>query len=215
MKRNSKVRSTAMTTVTALMVTLLFTSCIKEGTDTMVLPFNDGRISPQVVNYDEQRNLSDNGFNIHEGIEPPNLEGVFLAAPLVLQYSSDNYRNAFYNLKFGFEQQFKRGMVNYTEQQRDSVEGNSTMAQIIGHDSCFTMYCTQYINEYSGPTLLWSCKTATVISGIITENGIKDFQYAFVMLEKEATSDYYYNMLAPIETIRIWSDNDNLASRLK
>lgn len=215
MKKKCSIRSIAVTTVTALMTTLLFSSCLKDGDDTMVLPLNDGKVSRSVVAEEYQKNLRENGFTIHEGITPPNLEGVYIAAPLTLQYASDGYTNNFFNLQMKFEHQFMRGMVNYSEQQRDTVEGVSTMSQVIGHDSCFTMYCVQYISEGTGINHLWSYKTATLISGIITEQGIKDFQYAFVMLEKEAVSDYYYNQLAKLKTIRIWNDSDNLASKIR
>ena len=201
-------------TVTAIMATMLCTSCQKEGNDTMVLPLNDGRISPYVVPIPEQRQLTDNGFTVHEGVEPPDIQGVYLAAPLVNIYASDDYRNDYYDLLMKFEHQYKRGMVEYSESQRDTVNGASITAQIIGHDSCFTMYCTQYISEYSGNTLLFNCKVATVISGIITESGIKDLQYAYILQEKEQPNPEYFP-LAPVNTVRIYKDNDNLASKIR
>ena len=214
MKKHCNSLGIAFTLLTAIMATMLCISCQKEGNDTMVLPLYNGRISPIVIPIPEQKQLTDHGFVIHEGIEPPDIQGVYLAAPLVNQYASDDYRNDFYDLLMTFNHQYKRGMVEYTENQRDTVNGASINAQIIGHDSCFTMYCTQYISEYTGNTLLFNCKIATVISGIHTEKGIKDLQYAYIMQEKEQPNPNYFP-LAPVNTVRIYKDNDNLASKIR
>ena len=88
-------------------------------------------------------------------------------------------------------------------------------AQVIGEDSNFTMYCYQYISEYAGATQLWRCKIATVISGIKTSRGFRDCQYSYIMLDKEAISDYYYSMLAKVETFRIYFDGDSLATKIR
>ena len=194
---------------------LLLASCQREGEDTIVLPLPDGKIPYSVISEDLQDSLINNGFVINEGITPPNIEGVYLAAPLLLHYASDRYTNNFYDLTMTFKNQMQRGMITYSERQRDTVEGASISAQVIGHDSCFTMYCYQYLANYSGATRLWNCKIATVVSGIITSVGIRNCQYSYIMLEKEAISDYYLSQLAEDETFRIYKDGDNLATKIR
>lgn len=194
---------------------LLFTSCVKEGDDTIVLPLPDGKIPYSVIPERLQDSLVNNGFTIYEGINPPNIEGIYLAAPLDLHYASDDYQNLFYDLTMTFSGQKRRGMVTYSERQRDTVEGESISAQVIGHDSCFTMYCYQYVSEYSGAEQLWRCKIATVISGIATGRGIRNCQYSYIMLENEAIDDYYMSQLANIETFRIYFDGDKMAKKIR
>lgn len=194
---------------------LLFSACLKDGDDTLVLPLPDGKIPYEVIPQNMQDSLISNGFIINEGINPPIIEGVYLASPLDLQYSSDGYNNIFYDLTMSFVEQKARGMITYSERQKDTVEGESIKAQVIGHDSCFTMYCYQYISEYSGAEQLWKCKIATVISGIANKNGFRNCQYSFIMLEKEAINDYYYSQLTALETFRIYHDGDNFATKIR
>lgn len=201
--------------VTAMLSSLVFTSCLKDGDDTIVLPLPDGKIPTSIIPQNLQDSLTSNGFVINEGINPPNIEGVYLASPLSLQYASDGYNNLFYDLTMTFKDQKARGLITYSERQRDTVEGNSISAQVIGEDSNFTMYCYQYISEYSGATQLWKCKIATVVSGIKTAKGFRNCQYSYIMLEKEAISDYYYNMLTNVETFRIYYDGDKLATKIR
>lgn len=194
---------------------LLFTSCMKEGENTIVLPLPNGKIPYEVIPERLQDSLLANGFVINEGITQPYIEGVYLASPLNLQYSSDGYMNNFYDLTMTLGDQKQRGMITYSERQRDTVEGESITAQVIGHDSCFTMYCYQYISEYSGAEQLWRCKIATVISGIATKTGFRNCQYSYIMLDKEAINDYYYSQLTDIETFRIYYDGDSLATKIR
>lgn len=201
--------------VTLVLASLLFSSCLKDGEDTIVLPLPDGKIPTSVIPQNLQDSLTRNGFIINEGINPPDIEGVYLASPLDLHYSSDGYNNAFYDLTMTFRDQKARGLITYSERQRDTVEGASIAAQVIGEDSNFTMYCYQYVFDYAGSTQLWRCKIATVVSGVKTNRGFRDCQYSYIMLEKVAISDYYYSMLAKEETFRIYKDGDRLATRIR
>ena len=205
--------------VVALMAGLSFSSCLKNGDDTLVIPLPDGKIPTSVISADLQDSLRSNGFIIYEGITPDIINGKFRAEPLILHYASDNYMNNFYPLTMTLTEQKPRGMIKYAEtQRRDTVEGTAIAAQVIGHDSCFTMYCWQNLADLSEPNIdsvkLWECKIATVISGIVTPTGFKNFQYAYIMLEKKAQSEYYYNALADINTFRIYYDGDSLARKI-
>lgn len=201
--------------VTLALASMLFTSCLKDGDDTIVLPLPDGKIPTSIIPQNLQDSLTGNGFVIHEGINPPNIEGVYLASPFNLHYASDGYNNVFYDLTMTLRDQKARGLITYSERQRDTIEGASISAQVIGEDSNFTMYCYQYISEYAGATQLWRCKIATVVSGIKTSRGFRDCQYSYIMLDKEAISDYYYSMLAKVETFRIYFDGDSLATKIR
>lgn len=199
----------------ATLAATLFASCLKEGNDTLVLPLPDGKIPYSVIPSNLQDSLLDNGFVINEGITPPSIEGVYLISPHTLLYASDGYSNAFFDITMTFANQKARGMVTYAERQRDTVEGTSISAQVIGHDSCFTMYCFQNLSEYSGPDQLWTCRIATVVSGIATAKGFRNCQYSYIMLDKEAVNEEYYSQLAEKETFRIYYDGDSIATKIR
>lgn len=195
---------------------LLFSSCLKDGDDTLVLPTPDGKIPYSVIPERLQDSLRDNGFVIHEGINPPSIVGKYLVSPMELQYASDHYQNNFYDLYMTYSGQYRRGPISYSETQIDTVLGKSSMANVIGQGNEFTMYCYQTVAKTNqrGDTL-YSCSTATVVSGVIEEAGIKDCQYSNIVLDKKAINDYYASQIPDPETFRIWNDGNKMADRLQ
>ena len=167
---------------------LLFSGCLKEGNDTIVLPLPDGKIPYSVIPEQLQDSLRTHGLTIHEGVNPGNIDGRFLSSPMVLHYSSDNYQD---------------------------IDGKSYMANVIGEGNDVTMYCLQNVFECSssGDTL-WKSRTATVVSGTLCDEGIKYCQYAHVVLDTWAADDYHASPLSKPGTHRIWYDGDGLAKRL-
>lgn len=195
---------------------LLFSSCLKKGDDTIVLPLPNRTIPYEIIPADVQDSLRAHGFTIHEGSLPPSIKGTFLASPMDLQYASDNYSNSFYDLYMTFAGQTLRNKITYSETQKETVEGTSIMANVIGEGDEFTMYCTQVITSRgTNNDTLWSCTTATVVSGTLTSEGFKDCQYSNVILDKWTSSDYYASQLPPIGTYRIWNDGDKMAYKIK
>ena len=195
---------------------LLFSGCLKEGNDTIVLPLPDGKIPYSVIPEQLQDSLRTHGLTIHEGVNPGNIDGRFLSSPMVLHYSSDNYQELFYDLYMSFSGQKPRGMVKYSETQKhEYIDGKSYMANVIGEGNDVTMYCLQNVFECSssGDTL-WKSRTATVVSGTLCDDGIKDCQYAHVVLDTWAADDYHASPLSKPGTHRIWYDGDGMATRL-
>ena len=216
MKNKTNTRIIALL-LAAVLISCLYVSCLKDGDDTIVIPLPDGKIPYSVISEDLQDSLRYNGFIIHEGINPPNIEGYFRATPFVIDYASDGYVNDFFDMYMGMSGQKPRGLITYEERQRDTIQGKSIYANVIGHDSSFTMYCYQYLSDGSDSVLFWKCKTATVISGVMTSFGIRNYQYSFIMLEREINPDYdsiYEKILVPVNTFRIYKDGDNVATRL-
>ncbi|MCQ2281630.1 MAG: hypothetical protein MJZ99_03285 [Bacteroidales bacterium] len=198
-----------------IVLSMCFSSCLKKGDDTLVLPVPDGKIPYYVIPARLQDSLRTHGFEIYEGIEPPFIEGTYLASPMELQYASDDYSNHFYDLTLHFASQFRRGMLRYCESQTDTVMGQSTVASVIGKGNNFTMYCLQNISnlDNQGDTL-FRCRTATVVSGTIEAGGIRNCQYTNIVLDKWAVNDYYEMQLADINSYRIWKDGDSLSVKL-
>lgn len=194
---------------------VLFTGCLKDGDDTLVLPTPNGKIPFSVVPEHLQDSLRADGFVIHEGINPPSVEGKFKFSPMVLRYASDDYQNSFYDLVMTLQGQYPRGQVSYSESQQETVSGQSTIANVIGQGNDFTMYCFQNIVRTSrGGDTLYRCTAATVVSGNIATEGIINCQYSNIILDKWAVNDYYASQIPPAETFRIWDDGDSLATRI-
>ena len=195
---------------------ILFSGCLKEGNDTIVLPIPDGKIPYSVIPEKLQDSLRLSGLTIHEGLNPDTINGRFVAAPMVLHYASDNYQELFYDLYMSFSGQTRRGLIKYYEtQKRDDINGKSIMANVIGEGKDVTMYCYQNVFECNqkGDTL-WRSKTATVVSGTISEDGIKDCQYAHIVLDTWAADEFHASPLSKPGTYRIWYDGDKMAKRL-
>ena len=134
----------------------LFTGCLKEGDNTIVLPEPYGKIPYDVIPEQIQDELTMNGFVIHEGVNPVAVKGRFKAEPMNQRFASDGYFNPnFRELYMEFSGQRPRGKVNYIQGQSDTifldeaqindVVGNAERARVIGEDSNFTMYCIQTI----------------------------------------------------------------------
>lgn len=198
-----------------LLPIMMFSGCLKEGDDTLVLPTPDGKIPNSVIPQRLQDSLIAHGFRIYEGMTPPIINGSYLASPMNLSYASDSYQNLFYDLYMTFTEQSQRGKVKYSESQRDTINGASFFADVIGSDSSFTMYCYQNIASCSnqGDTL-WRCTTATVVSGEMLPEGINHCQYANIVLDKWAANDYFTSQMPDEGTFRIWADGDSLARKI-
>lgn len=194
----------------------LFVGCLKEGDDTLVLPTPDGKIPYSVIPKALQDSLRNNGFVIHEGLNPPTIDGTFLVSPMQLRYASDHYHNLFHDLVMTFAGQYRRGAVSYSETQTDTVAGRSMMANVIGEGDRFTMYCYQTVAQTNlQEDTLYRCTTATVVSGLMGSDGIEECQYSSIILDKWAANDYYASQIPPESTFRIWDDGDSLAVRLR
>ena len=142
---------------------LLFSGCMKEGNDTIVLPLPDGKIPYSVIPEQLQDSLRTHGLTIHEGVNPGNIDGRFLSSPMVLHYSSDNYQELFYDLYMSFSGQKPRGMVKYSETQKhEYIDGQSYMANVIGEGNDVT--ATRY--GKAEPPLWYRERCATKASSI-------------------------------------------------
>ena len=205
--------------LTGLMSMALVTSCLKEGTDTLVLPLPDGRIPYSVISEALQDSLTHHGMIIHEGVNPPMVVGTYLVAPMTKDYASDNAPGSYVNLLMSFANQIERGVLSYQELQNTDllqipVTGQSIEANIIGSDSNFTVYCYQNVVEKNGDNPLWRVKTATVVSGTMSTGGIYNCQYSVIILEREIFDSNYESSIPVEGTFRLFHDGDNYTVKL-
>lgn len=210
------IKRLALLSVGFLFATVTLTSCLKDGDDTIVLPLPDGKIPFSVIPSDMQDSLRRHGFLINEGLEPPTINGHYLGSPMLLDYSSDNTGLYFVDVDMTFSKQLERGLIKYIEKQITPNGGAMTSeyleANIIGSGDKFTVYTWQYDNGTNVDSTNWSVKIATLVSGTWTTSGIKDCQYAVLVLEKE---NDVYNRIPETNTFRTYHDGDNLAVTLE
>jgi hypothetical protein len=163
------------------------------------------QIVPQAV----VDSLRKKGMVINEGLVPPQLSGIYLASPYKLlspygpgdSYSVGKIINDYY---YKFYSQTADNAITYDFTNNGSDKGSGQGAFIAGNGMSFTIFSQDIGVSKSVPY-----KTLTVISGEISDQGIKKFQYAFVM--KEKTGDASNAVLIPIGAARIWVDGDGLA----
>ena len=149
-----------------------------------------------------------NGMTINEGMNPPDIQGIFDAGIFELVYSNlekeqkgigsitSNYRFKFY------DQQNIKIKTSYASDGNDIAIGQGSI--ISGSGNKFTAYL-----RVDGRVSLATYKTAIVISGEISSEGGKDFKLGICMIEKDdPTKD-----LMDIGTIRVWVDQDKFAPR--
>ena len=155
--------------------------------------------------------MAANGMTINEGTNPPNIEGIFATGDLKMTYTSlgddDGYSVGqeipSYRYKF-YDQKGTKVKTDYINEWITSTERATGRGTIIsGEGNKFTAYLD--VNITNGEV---KSRDVSVLSGEITPEGIKDFQYGFLKIEK--TGDIT-GRVVPVGTIRIWISKDKLA----
>lgn len=154
--------------------------------------------------------MAADGMTINEGTNPPNIQGIFATGILKMIYTSLNYDTfpigkeiESYRFKF-YEQRGTKIKTDYINEDilaNDQATGRGTI--ISGNGNKFTAYLDMDITDIEIKT-----RDVSVLSGEITPEGIKNFQYGFLKMEK--TGDFSERMV-PVGTIRIWISKDKLA----
>jgi hypothetical protein len=203
-----------------LVVFSLFSGCMSDGSETIVLPEKEssnieGKI-PQDVIPDEIRVRFENSMPINIGTAPPDISGRYLFNNLILvgsTLSNDSPYIGGYNgcggkcadLYIAFIKG-SNGKLSYKERSSGDSYKESDDVKIVGSGNNFTAYFVT-----TGVSNGISTKESTIISGTLTSAGISNFHYAFIMLEKGY--DPNDENVVPINTYRVFKDGDGLAER--
>lgn len=155
--------------------------------------------------------LKAKGMLINDGINPPDIQNAYRMSPWTLQspygpddpWSVGRVINDYY---YKFYDQNEKNEIKYDYHNNSSDEGIGAGAFIAGEGQKFTIF-SEESGEASGVTY----KNVTIMSGELSSNGIKNFQYAFVI--KEKTGDNNNSTLIPVETGRLWYDADFLSEK--
>ncbi|NDV80525.1 fimbrillin family protein [Bacteroides sp. 51] len=162
----------------------------------------------EVVPTEMQEKIKDY-MPIYNGSTPPNVMGTYLCSPNYMIHSSipgetnDDYDFADRLFRFS-NQNFTNNTLDYDSKQGADGQSSGKGYFISGSGDNFTVFFNTTGTSYG-----ISIKMATVISGTKTSQGIKNYRYAFLMLEKGPDPE---NKLVEVGTFRIFKDENELAS---
>lgn len=166
-------------------------------------PTNDERLN-QVVPQ-EIRERMESWMPIYDGINPPFVEGVYNIEPMIAEYCSDRESGwtAIPTVIRFSNQNSTNNTLDYADYEGSLQACIGEGAFISGEGNNFSVY----FNTIGQMTNV-DTKTALVISGTKTSEGIANLYYAFVMVEKG--SDPGHRVMNQGE-FRIFKDNDGIS----
>lgn len=191
-----------------LMLSLVLNSCLDKQSGIIALPTSsDGEVDERVIPA-EIRTTFSSYVNLYEGTTPPTITGCYEITPMTTVYCSDErgYEpgHVINDMKVYFGEQTNRGIILEYKEQENSSTAVANNVQITGYGPYFTAY---FINYGTGNDGVTTTKQSTVISGELTSNGIRNIQYAFIMLEKNDP----YDKMMPVNAYRVFKDGDGMA----
>ncbi len=166
---------------------------------------------PSDIIPDKIRVEFENTMQVHSGTTPPDISGEYLADNTTLigsNLSYDEIGKRYSDIYVAFIKG-TNGKLSYRERQNSSEGGSdNVVVEVVGSGNNFTAYftTTSVSNGISN-------KQSTIISGTKTKDGIRNFQYAFVMLEKGSDPGDY--TLVPVDTYRVFNDADGFSENYK
>lgn len=185
------------------------TGCLREGIDTIALPF--GKVPDAVIPVEIREQFSQY-MPIYEGITPPNIEGDYLCQPDRLVFTSDNnfeVGHLFAPIYFKFANQAASGTAVYSEMQGTSTSDASEV-YVVGEGNNFTAYFISNVEHRDDDgNLTATAKLSEIVSGTLTSEGIMNYRNAFILLEKYDPN----NELMNVNEYRVFEDGDGLAVR--
>ncbi len=152
------------------------------------------------------------GMKIYEGKTPPKIEGVYLFSDNVLSASSiedDEIGDIYADYRYQFYEQdqtslaVKTSFRGYNSKGKVISEGLGKGSFISGKDNVFSVFSEEHVTSSTGATSV----ILTIYSGEYTDTGIKNFQYAFYMKDKNDPN----NDLIDVGATRVFKDGDGLS----
>lgn len=162
------------------------------------------RINQVVPSYIQEK--MKNYITIYNGNTPPNVEGGYLISKCVSLFCEDGvfplgHVVADIYIRFS-NQNTSNNTLDYEEKSQELVSTGKG-AFISGMGNNFTAFFNTVGTTHGIPV-----KTALVISGTKTSAGIKDLQYAFIMIEKGSDPN---GKLMKEGVFRVFKDQDGVA----
>jgi len=164
---------------------------------------------PPSIIPDEIRTQFETKMPIYSGTTPPDISGQYVANNFTLagsSFSVDNIGEKYDDDQYIAFIRRADGKLSYRERIGTfEFGGDDMMVGIVGTGNSFTVY--YIINRTSGGI---TTKESTIMSGTLTSNGIQNFNYAFIILEKGPDPQ---NQYMPVNSFRIFKDGDGLAEK--
>jgi hypothetical protein len=188
---------------------LMLSSCKKEDNTPEVNEDGLTRDVTDLVPKEILDEMEDLGLPIYGGIDPPNIEGRFVASPFILLASnrqSDIPGYQFQDYYVTFKEQNDRELTIMMDYENGSEMGNGLGSFIVGDGNRFSVF-VEVISENNGET----ASVVNVISGELSETGINDLYFANFMLDNRGNPSGYW-----IEEGegRVAFDSDGVSERL-
>ena len=143
---------------------------------------------------------------IYSGSTPPIIEGTWMMSPTTVVHDGQGNWKAgkvINDVTFHFSSQnTSQNTIEYSKKESQDYANASNVA-VLGKDNHFTAFL---ISE--GKTGDISTKEAALVSGTVTDNGIKDMYYAFILLDKSADPD---RKVVDVGVFRCFKDGDGLS----
>lgn len=200
-----------VTAVILLTAVVVLNSC-KNREEDPTIGFSEEiqKIVPQSIVND----LRAKGMTINEGKVPPAIQGAFRANPyeLLSPYGQEDgwtKGKIITAYRFLFSEQTADGKqmkIDY-KNEGGTDTGTGLGSFVSGHGNKFTLFA-----EAKGRSQNVDYTNLIVISGEVTAKGIADFQYSLYLNQK--SEGLGKGALIPINTGRIWIDNDKLTERV-
>lgn len=182
-----------------IIVSMMLSGCLKQGTDTIALPEigTADNVIPEEIREEFKERMP-----IYEGVTPPDITCSFTLSKYICDYSSTSTKPE--NLADRFMAFYKKdgNTYEYSGKQANGVQYSPRII-VIGNADKFTAY---FISDDQQSDGSWATR-ADLLSGIMTEDGIKDVMYAFIILESYDPENKYMD----VNEYRIFSDADGLA----
>ena len=168
----------------------------------------DDELSEDIQNFVSEetlQQLQDLGMEINKGMDPPDMEGTYVASPFEMIATS--IENDYYpvgsiisDYYFRLYDQDNEDMTIKIDYANGPETGTGMGGFISGNDDEFSVFI-----EVEVETNGYKATVLQLISGTMTDDGIKDFYFANWMLDNNGNESGYY---IDEETGRVFIDND-------
>lgn len=153
--------------------------------------------------------LKEGGMAIHEGNNPPNIEGIYLSSPHILMqpYPGDSHPKGHIWPDYRYRISIQKNGHAILDYKASDANGSGIGVYITGNGNKFTLYARVFGQEKGVRK-----SDITVISGEVTPEGIKNFTSSYVLTWKQG--DTSNTILMPVGAHRVSGDKDGLAQRV-
>ena len=171
------------------------------------------KLSDKIQNIISEKTLEElvsKGLIVNDGTSPPDVGGIYFVSPyeLVSPYGTDDpwtKGKIINDYKYKIYDQNNDDIKVDFKNSANSDVASAVGSFVSGSGKKFTIFSEQ--NGTSGGA---TYKNVSIISGEITDDGIKDFQYAFVITDKNDS----LNQIMEIGQSRIWKDGNNMSETI-